>query len=154
MCGFYFSLSVMKSYFNNREATYNTLKNGWIRTGDIVYYDEEEFFFVIDRIKNLIKVDGCQVSPSEIENELQKHPLVEECCVIGKPDLEHGEVPLAFVRCFETIYKMTEYQHRTFHGLNIDNDEQLHNITESFERQIMVDRDVFERLMRALIIDT
>ncbi|KAL7632998.1 UNVERIFIED_CONTAM: hypothetical protein RMT77_016708 [Armadillidium vulgare] len=94
---------VMKSYFNNREATYNTLKNGWIRTGDIVYYDEEEFFYVIDRIKNLIKVDGCQVSPSEIENELQKHPLVEECCVIGKPDLEHGEVPLAFVIAKEEV---------------------------------------------------
>ncbi|KAL7630478.1 UNVERIFIED_CONTAM: hypothetical protein RMT77_019352 [Armadillidium vulgare] len=94
---------VMKGYFKNQEATDNTLKNGWIRTGDVGYYDEEEFFYVIDRLKNIIKVDGCQVSTSEIENELQKHPLVEECCVIGKPDLEDGEVPLAFVIAKEEV---------------------------------------------------
>ncbi|KAB7502510.1 Luciferin 4-monooxygenase [Armadillidium nasatum] len=89
---------MMKGYFKNQEATDNTLKNGWIRTGDVGYYDEEEFFYVTDRLKNIIKVDGCQVSTIEIENELQKHPLVEECSVIGKPDSEHGEVPLAFGR--------------------------------------------------------
>ncbi|KAL7632969.1 UNVERIFIED_CONTAM: hypothetical protein RMT77_016679 [Armadillidium vulgare] len=94
---------VMKGYFKNQEATDNTLKNGWIHTGDVGYYDEEEFFYVTDRLKNIIKVDGCQVSTSEIENELQKHPLVEECCVIGKPDLEDGEVPLAFVIAKEEV---------------------------------------------------
>ncbi|RXG72647.1 Luciferin 4-monooxygenase [Armadillidium vulgare] len=94
---------VMKGYFKNQEATDNTLKNGWICTGDIGYYDEEEFFYVTDRLKNIIKVDVCQVSSTEIENELQQHPLVEECCVIGKPDLEHGEVPLAFVIAKEEV---------------------------------------------------
>ncbi|KAL7639172.1 UNVERIFIED_CONTAM: hypothetical protein RMT77_010706 [Armadillidium vulgare] len=97
------SPSVMKGYFKNQEATDNTLKNGWICTGDIGYYDEEEFFYVTDRLKNIIKVDVCQVSSTEIENELQQHPLVEECCVIGKPDLEHGEVPLAFVIAKEEV---------------------------------------------------
>ncbi|RXG52957.1 4-coumarate--CoA ligase-like 6, partial [Armadillidium vulgare] len=94
---------IMKGYFNNQEATSNTLKNGWFLTGDIGYYDEEEFFYVTDRIKNIIKVDCCQVSTNEIENELQKHPLVEECSVIGKPDSEHGEVPLAFVIAKEEV---------------------------------------------------
>ncbi|KAB7503754.1 putative 4-coumarate--CoA ligase 3 [Armadillidium nasatum] len=94
---------MMKGYFKNQKATENTLKNGWIRTGDVGYYDEEEFFYVTDRLKNIIKVDGCQVSTIEIENELQKHPLVEECCVIGKPDSEHGEVPLAFVIAKEEV---------------------------------------------------
>ncbi|RXG61152.1 4-coumarate--CoA ligase-like 1 [Armadillidium vulgare] len=97
------SPAVMKGYFNNQEETDNTLKNGWIHSGDIGYYDEDEFFYVTDRLKNMIKVDDCQVYPSEIENELQKHPLVEECCVIGKPDLEHGEVPLAFVVTKEEV---------------------------------------------------
>ncbi|RXG51506.1 Luciferin 4-monooxygenase, partial [Armadillidium vulgare] len=95
--------NAMKGYFKNQEATDNTLKNGWIRTGDVGYYDEEEFFYVTDRLKNVIKVDGCQVSTIEIENELQKHPLVEECGVIGKPDSEHGEVPLAFVIAKEEV---------------------------------------------------
>ncbi|RXG51821.1 Luciferin 4-monooxygenase [Armadillidium vulgare] len=94
---------LMKGYFNNQEATDNALRCGWIHTGDIGYYDEEEFFYVTDRLKNIIKVDGCQVSTSEIENELQKHPLVEECSVIGKPDSEHGEVPLAFVIAKEEV---------------------------------------------------
>ncbi|KAL7633058.1 UNVERIFIED_CONTAM: hypothetical protein RMT77_016634 [Armadillidium vulgare] len=93
----------MKGYFKNQEATDNTLKNGWIRTGDVGYYDEEEFFYVTDRLKNVIKVDGCQVSTIEIENELQKHPLVEECSVIGKPDLKHGDLPLAFVIAKEEV---------------------------------------------------
>ncbi|KAL7633046.1 UNVERIFIED_CONTAM: hypothetical protein RMT77_016622 [Armadillidium vulgare] len=97
------SSSLMKGYFKNQEATDNALRCGWIHTGDVGYYDEEEFFYVTDRLKNIIKVDGCQVSTSEIENELQKHPLVEECCVIGKPDLEHGEVPLAFVIAKEEV---------------------------------------------------
>ncbi|KAL7631856.1 UNVERIFIED_CONTAM: hypothetical protein RMT77_017843 [Armadillidium vulgare] len=97
------SLSVMKRYFNNQKETDNALKNGWFHSGDIGYYDEDEFFYVTDRLKNMIKVDDCQVYPSEIENELQKHPLVEECCVIGKPDLEHGEVPLAFVVTKEEV---------------------------------------------------
>ncbi|RXG72503.1 4-coumarate--CoA ligase-like 2 [Armadillidium vulgare] len=95
--------SVMKGYFNNREATYKAFQNGWLRTGDIGYFDENEFLFVTDRLKNMIKVHGCQVSPSEIENELQKHPLVEECCVIGKPDLKHGNLPLAFVIAKEKV---------------------------------------------------
>ncbi|KAL7631947.1 UNVERIFIED_CONTAM: hypothetical protein RMT77_017737 [Armadillidium vulgare] len=91
------SPTVMKGYLNDQRATNDILKNGWIHTGDIGHYDEGEYFFVTDRLKDLLKVDGRQVSPTEIENELLKHPLVEECSVIGKPDPKHGELPLAFV---------------------------------------------------------
>ncbi|RXG53782.1 4-coumarate--CoA ligase-like 1 [Armadillidium vulgare] len=90
-------IDLIEGYLNDQRATNDVLKNGWIHTGDVGYYDEGEYFFVTDRIKELIKVDGRQVSPTEIENELLKHPLVEECSVIGKPDPKHGELPLAFV---------------------------------------------------------
>merc|ERR1719411_1469343 len=58
---------VMKGYLDNEEATQNTLKNGWLHTGDIAYYDDSGHFFIVDRIKELIKVKGFQVAPAELE---------------------------------------------------------------------------------------
>ncbi|KAL7645320.1 UNVERIFIED_CONTAM: hypothetical protein RMT77_003706 [Armadillidium vulgare] len=89
--------SIMKGYLNNIKATNEMIRNGWVHTGDIGYYDEKEFFHIIDRTKDLIKYQGLQVSPSEIETEIQKHPLVAECSVIGKADDKYGELPFAFI---------------------------------------------------------
>ncbi|KAB7494104.1 Luciferin 4-monooxygenase [Armadillidium nasatum] len=88
---------IMKGYLNNIKATNEMIRNGWAHTGDIGYYDEKEFFYIIDRTKDLIKYQGMQISPSEIETEIQKHPLVAECSVIGKPDDKYGELPFAFI---------------------------------------------------------
>ncbi|XP_046735771.1 4-coumarate--CoA ligase 1-like [Diprion similis] len=89
---------VMKGYYNNEEATKNTLTpDGWLKTGDIAYFDEEFDFYITDRLKELIKVKGFQVPPAELEALLRTHPAIEEAAVIGIPDERSGELPRAFV---------------------------------------------------------
>lgn len=67
----------MKGYYKNESATKETIvKNGWLRTGDIGYYDEESQFYITDRLKELIKVKGFQVAPAELEEVLRSHPHV------------------------------------------------------------------------------
>ncbi|KAF5292796.1 hypothetical protein FQA39_LY13841 [Lamprigera yunnana] len=89
---------VMKGYFKNEEATKNAVdKDGWLHTGDIAYYDEDEHLYIVDRLKELIKYKGFQVAPAELEAILIEHPNIKEVAVVGKPDLEAGELPTAFV---------------------------------------------------------
>jgi acyl-CoA synthetase (AMP-forming)/AMP-acid ligase II len=70
---------------------------GWLRTGDIGYCDDEGRLFVVDRIKELIKVGGRQVAPAELEAVLLTHPSIADAAVVASPDEQHGEVPKAFV---------------------------------------------------------
>ena len=89
---------VMKGYLGNPAATREMITpEGWLRTGDIGYCDEEGRLFVVDRIKELIKVDGRQVAPAELEAMLLTHPAIADAAVVGSPDEKHGEVPKAFV---------------------------------------------------------
>ncbi|KAK5985530.1 AMP-binding enzyme [Trichostrongylus colubriformis] len=89
---------VMKGYWKRPEQTKETYdSDGFMRTGDIVYYDKDGFVFICDRQKELIKVNGKQVSPSEIEAVLHTLPGITDCCVIGLPDEKYGEVPVAYV---------------------------------------------------------
>ncbi|CDO75538.1 hypothetical protein BN946_scf184776.g4 [Trametes cinnabarina] len=91
------SPSIALGYLNNREATAETFKDGWVVTGDEVYFNERKEIFVVDRIKELIKVRGFQVPPAELEGHLLDHPDVGDVCVVGMPDEYSGELPLAFV---------------------------------------------------------
>ncbi|XP_067011345.1 uncharacterized protein [Anabrus simplex] len=89
---------VMMGYLNNKEATRETVdEDGWLHTGDVVYYDEDEYFFIVDRTKELIKVKGNQVSPTELENIIMELPDVSDVAVVGIPDDKAGEIPRAFV---------------------------------------------------------
>jgi acyl-CoA synthetase (AMP-forming)/AMP-acid ligase II len=88
---------VMKGYLNNPEATARTISDGWLRTGDIGYADDDGFFYIVDRLKELIKYKGFQVPPAELEALLLTHPAVADAAVIPSPDEEAGEVPKAFV---------------------------------------------------------
>ncbi|XP_045525979.1 4-coumarate:CoA ligase 1-like isoform X2 [Pieris brassicae] len=89
---------VMKGYLKNEAATKETIdKDGWLHTGDVVYYDKDEYFYIVDRTKELIKVKGNQVSPTEIETIIMELPEVADVAVIGISDDKDGEVPKAFV---------------------------------------------------------
>ncbi|XP_012231363.1 luciferin 4-monooxygenase [Linepithema humile] len=89
---------IMKGYCNDEKSTRATIdKNGWLHTGDVGYYDEEEHFYIVDRIKELIKYKGYQVPPAELEAILLSHPGVKDAAVIGITNEEAGELPMAFV---------------------------------------------------------
>ncbi|XP_010242836.1 PREDICTED: 4-coumarate--CoA ligase-like 5 [Nelumbo nucifera] len=90
--------SVMKGYFSNPEATTSTLNSeGWLRTGDVCYIDEDGYIFIVDRLKELIKYKGYQVPPAELEALLLCHPEVADVAVIPFPDKEVGQIPMAYV---------------------------------------------------------
>jgi 4-coumarate--CoA ligase len=88
----------MAGYLNNDEATAATIgPDGWLRTGDIAIVDEDGYYTIVDRLKELIKYKGYQVPPAELEAVLIAHPAVADCAVIGVPDEEAGELPKGFV---------------------------------------------------------
>lgn len=92
------TLQVMKEYYKNAEATIRTIDaEGWFHTGDIGHVDDNGNFYIVDRLKELIKYKGFQVAPAELEALLLRHPLVDDVAVIGVPDMEAGELPKAFV---------------------------------------------------------
>ncbi|MCS6918959.1 MAG: 4-coumarate--CoA ligase family protein [Fimbriimonadales bacterium] len=89
---------VMKGYLNNPEATAQTLTpDGWLRTGDVGYVDEDGYFYIVDRVKEMIKYKGLQIAPAELEAILLTHPAVADAAVVPSPDEEAGEVPKAFI---------------------------------------------------------
>ena len=89
---------VMKGYLNNAQATAESLtEDRWLHTGDIVRMDQDGYVWIVDRKKELIKYKGFQVPPAELEGILLEHPGIADAAVIGKQDLESGEIPKAFV---------------------------------------------------------
>jgi acyl-CoA synthetase (AMP-forming)/AMP-acid ligase II len=89
---------IMVGYLNNEEATKGCIdEDGWFHTGDVGYADEDEYFYIVDRLKELIKYKAYQVAPAELEALLVSHPAIADAAVIPSPDEEAGEVPKAFV---------------------------------------------------------
>ena len=87
-----------QGYLNDPKTTADTITpDGWVRTGDIGYFDEDGFLYITDRLKELIKVKGYQVAPAELEALLYTHPRVTDAAVIGRPDERAGELPVAYV---------------------------------------------------------
>ena len=90
--------NIMRGYWNDAEATARTIDaDGWLHTGDVGYADADGYFYVVDRVKELIKYKGMQVAPAELEGLLLSHPAVADAAVIPSPDEDAGEVPKAFV---------------------------------------------------------
>jgi long-chain acyl-CoA synthetase len=90
--------SVMKGYWRQPEETRQVFHpDGWLRTGDIGKVDEDGYFYLVDRRKDMIIVHGINVYPRQVEDVLYRHPAVAEAAVVGVPDDLHGEMPKAFV---------------------------------------------------------
>ena len=88
---------VMAGYWDNPEATAQTLRGGWLHTGDIGRMDEQGFLTILDRSKDMIISGGSNIYPREIEEVLLRHPAVAECSVVGRPHPEWGEEVVAFI---------------------------------------------------------
>ncbi|KAF0919745.1 hypothetical protein E2562_031081 [Oryza meyeriana var. granulata] len=89
---------VMKGYVGDDEATAATVDSeGWLKTGDLCYFNEDGFLYIVDRLKELIKYKGYQVPPAELEHILQSHPEIADAAVIPYPDEEAGQLPMAFI---------------------------------------------------------
>jgi len=89
--------NVMLGYYNNPEATTETIVDGWVRTGDIGYTDEDGYFFIVDRKKEMIIRGGENIYPREVEEVLFTHPKIAEAAVIGRPDPVWGEEVVAVI---------------------------------------------------------
>jgi len=89
--------NVMKGYYRNEKATQETLKNGWLHTGDLGHQDEDGYFFIVGRKKEMIIRGGENIYPKEIEEVLYKHPGILDAAVVGIPDKIWGEEVGAFI---------------------------------------------------------
>ena len=89
--------NVFFEYWGNEAATGDALRNGWYHTGDIGTRDEDGYFYIHDRKKNMIISGGENIYPAEVERVLHDHPAVAEAAVIGRPDPKWQEVPVAYV---------------------------------------------------------
>jgi 4-coumarate--CoA ligase len=120
---------VMVGYHRNPEATASTVDaEGWLHTGDVGYFDEDGYLFIVDRLKELIKFKGFQVPPAELEGLLLTHPSVADSAVIGLPDDEAGELPVAFV-VLKPGTSATAEEIRAFIAKQVATYKQLHRIT-------------------------
>ena len=88
---------VMAGYWRNPEATAETLRGGWLHTGDVGSFDADGYLTLMDRSKDMIISGGSNIYPREIEEVLLRHPGVAEVSVVGKKDADWGEIVVAFV---------------------------------------------------------
>jgi fatty-acyl-CoA synthase len=88
---------VMSGYWNQPGATRETLRNGWLHTGDLGSFDAAGYLTLRDRSKDVVISGGANIYPREVEEALLEHPGVSEACVVGAPDAEWGEVVVAFI---------------------------------------------------------
>lgn len=87
----------MDGYWRNETATAETLRDGWLRTGDMGSFDARGYLTLHDRSKDVVISGGANIYPREVEEALLSHPEVAEACVVGAPDQEWGEVVVAFI---------------------------------------------------------
>jgi acyl-CoA synthetase (AMP-forming)/AMP-acid ligase II len=87
----------MDGYFKDPEATRAAITDGWLHTGDMAAWDEDNYIHIVDRQKDIIISGGENIASIEVEKAISAHPAVLECAVVSKPDEKWGEVPAAFV---------------------------------------------------------
>lgn len=117
---------VTKGYYGNPQATAECFgEDDWLKTGDIGYYDEDEHFYIVDRLKELIKYKGFQVPPAELEALLLTNTNIKECGVVGLPDEVAGELPFGFV-VKQPGSNLTEKEVLDFVAERVSNAKRLH----------------------------
>jgi acyl-CoA synthetase (AMP-forming)/AMP-acid ligase II len=93
----------MMGYWKSPQATADVLRDGWYWSGDVATRDDHDWYRIVDRRKEMIKYKGFPVAPAEVEATLLEHPAVRDCGVVGRPDIDAGEIPCAFIVLREGI---------------------------------------------------
>ncbi len=138
---------VMQGYLNNPAATVETLtKDDWLKTGDIGHVDAEGYLFISDRLKELIKFKGFQIAPAELEAALISIEGLNDAAVIGRPDEEAGELPIAYVVVGEG--GLDEAAIRAHFKANLASYKQLHEIHFVQEIPKSASGKILRRLLR------
>ncbi|MDE0784781.1 MAG: AMP-binding protein, partial [Planktomarina sp.] len=138
---------VMIGYLNNEKETQDTMTNdGWLKTGDVAIIDKDGYMFIIDRLKELIKYKGFQVAPAEIEAVLVAHPNIQDAAVIGKPDDEAGELPVAFVITIDPA--PSEAQIKKYIAKNLAHYKKIHRVNFVNEIPKSPSGKILRRLLR------
>ena len=107
---------MMKGYWQQQDATVDTIKDGWVYTGDLAYQDDDEYIYLAGRARDFIKRGGEMISPEEVEQVLMSHPSVDEAAIIGIPDLEWGEeVRALVVRSSDSVNESELMEHCSQH---------------------------------------
>ena len=139
---------VMQGYLNNDKATAETLTpDGWLKTGDIAYIDEDGYMFIVDRLKELIKFKGFQVAPAELEATLVAMDGIIDAAVVGLPDAEAGELPVAFVVAADPA--PTEEAIKAHLAKTLSSYKQLHRITFVTEIPKSASGKILRRVLKA-----
>jgi long-chain acyl-CoA synthetase len=121
--------NVMKGYWRNQAATDALMTaDGFMRTGDVAYMDEDGFVFIVDRIKDMLLCGGYNVYPRNIEEAIYTHPSVSEVCVIGVPDEYRGESPKAFITLKPGADEFTIHELKEFLKDKLGKHEMVHII--------------------------
>lgn len=128
---------LMNGYYN-KDSSASFDEEGFLKTGDLVYYDEEFCFYIVDRIKETFKFNGWQIAPQDIERVLLNHPAVSMAVVVGIPDKLGGELATAYV-ILKKNCNCTEEELKTFVDENVDYKKKLRGgvkFVESFPRTV------------------
>ncbi len=125
--------NIMQGYLNRPEASAETIINGWLLTGDMGYMDSEDFLYIVDRKKDLIISKGINIYPREIEEVIDLFEGVSVSAVIGIPDKNSGEAPVAYIELEEGVAKIDEVELKKYlrqHLANYKIPKQMHTIDE------------------------
>lgn len=115
---------VMNGYFN-MDSSSAFDEDGWLRTGDIVYYDEDHCFYVMDRTKEMLKYKSWHVAPAALELVISNHPAVKQVVVIGIPDEEDGDHPMAIVVLYDDAADISDKEIENFVEERVDERQKL-----------------------------
>ena len=138
---------IMKGYWNNDTETRKTLQNGWLYTGDLAVMDEEGYFYIVGRKKEMIIVSGFNIYPQEVEEVLYQHPLVKEAAVVGIPHKESGEMVKAYIVPKDhAIINMEELQGYCYSQLT------PYKVPKQFELKEELPRNTVGKLLKRVLI--
>ena len=139
---------VMLGYWNKPEETIGALRDGWLYTGDLATVDEDGYFYIVGRKKEMILIGGFNVYPQEIEGVLYEHPDIQEAVVVGVPDPEIGEMVKAIVVPKEgRIIDLKELKEFCYQQLT------RYKVPKVFEIRDSLPRNTVGKLLKRMLVE-